>query len=223
MVNMTKHTNTHATRADGPRKTLAVGLVGGIASGKTAVAGLFAELGARVIDADRIAHEVLELPAVCAQLRAQWGDAPFDAEGRPDRARIADLVFGDPDNLRLLNGWVHPPTRERMRAALESARAAGDAPLIVIDAPLLLEAGLEEWCDLILFVAADAACRARRARADRAWETNELARREACQHTAARKRTAADMVLDNNGSLEDTRAEVARLFRELTGQSPTNP
>jgi len=193
-----------------------VGLTGGIASGKSTVAAMFAELGAAIVDADVIAREVLERPAVCEQIRSRWGEAMFDADGRPDRKRIADVAFGDPARLAELNGWIHPPTREEMGARLARAARAGSVPLIVIDAPLLLEGDLDEWCHRIVFVEADAEVRAARARTSRCWDCGEIDRRESAQDPIGKKRGAADAVIRNNGTLDETRAQVRELFRRWT-------
>ena len=192
-----------------------IGLVGGVASGKSTVAALFAQLGAEVIDADAIARDVLESADVRENMRRAWGPSVFDGEGRPDRARVADLVFRDPDKRRELNAWVHPAVRAEMRARLDRSLRGRAAPLIVIDAPLLLEADLEAWCDAIVFVDADPARRAERAAA-RGWLAEEVARRESAQAPLDEKRARADLVIQNNGSVEETLLQVKRLFRQWT-------
>jgi dephospho-CoA kinase len=219
MITARKVTNQRTDKNETSHKPVVVGLVGGVASGKSTVARLFAELGARVIDADKIAHDALERPDVCEKLRESWGDEPFDGAGLPDRARIAAIVFGDAEKLQLLNQWVHPPTRTAMREQLDAALQDDALPMVVIDAPLLLEAGLDAWCDLIIFVAADISCRAKRAMKDRHWNEAEIRRREAHQNALEGKRRQADKVIENHGSLGQTRARVAEFYRELTGTS----
>jgi dephospho-CoA kinase len=190
-----------------------IGLTGGIASGKSSVAAIFARLGAAVIDADAIAREVLRSPEIAEKLRKSWGHETF-RDGRPDRARIAQIAFGDPAKLKELTGWVHPPTLREMRAQLDRALADRGVPLIIIDAPLLIEADLAPWCNALIFVDVADPLRLARARADRGWSDDEVLRREAAQASLAEKRARASIVLDNNGSMEDTRAAVARLFRQ---------
>ena len=212
---------------DAPLRTKAaptiVGLVGGIAAGKSLVAAAFADLGARVINADVIAREVLESPDVCEKLRAAWGGAAFGPDQRPDRDRIAEIVFRHPEKLRALNAWVHPPTREKMKALLDCARTDPNTSLIVVDAPLLLEAGLDAWFDRILFVSAEQSVRADRVGKARAWTPDEISRREAAQIPAEEKRRRAHAVVHNNGTPEETRAQVARLFRQWTPHNPSPP
>jgi len=216
MMSAQNTTNECAEQSKAPRRPVVVGLLGGVASGKSMVAGFLAELGARVIDADKIAGRALRTPHICAQLRQHWGDAPFDSAGNPDPARIAALVFSDPDKLHILNQLVHPPTRAAMRDELDAALRERTLPMAVIDAPLLVEAGLEAWCDKLIFVAATAAQRIQRAAAERHWDENEIRRRETHQDTLARKRSIADIVIKNNSSPEHVRALVAAVFQELT-------
>jgi len=198
---------------------MVIGLTGGIAAGKSTVARMFAELGAEVIDADAIAHEALRLPEMVKKLRAEWGDEVVGRDGVLDRAGIAEMVFRDPEKLRRLNEWVHPRTLTEMRVRLEQLISDCNTPLIVIDAPLLVEAEIENWCDAILFVATDEERRAARAGATRAWSGDELARREGAQVSLEEKRRRAAAIIDNNQSTDETRSQVRRLFRKWTQSS----
>ncbi len=202
---------THPRKPEFP---LVLGLTGGIASGKSTVAGMLGDLGAEVIDADRIAHQALASEAVCRRL-GEWPEDVFDRDGHPDRPKIAKIVFEDRRRLQSLNAMVHPETRRRMRERLEHARRERAVPLIVIDAPLLLEGELDAWCDRLLFVDADRPTRTQRARAARDWDGAEVDRREQAQTSLVEKRRRADIVIDNNGSLERTRTQVEQAFREL--------
>jgi len=200
------------------KSPVVVGLVGGIASGKSTVARLFQRLGATVIDADAIAKEMLRTPAVSDAIRREWGAGLFGADGAPDRAKIAALVFDDAEKLKKLNGWVHPPVLREMRAGLDKALADPAAPLIVIDAPLLMEGELHAWCDALVFVEAGAETRARRAGSDRGWAPGELARREARQAPLEEKRRRADAVVRNDGEESETFEQVQSLFRKWVRQ-----
>lgn len=202
-----------------PAKTPVIGLTGGIASGKSTVAKHLGELGAVVINADAIAHEVLQSPVIRNKIQAHWGDALLDAQGHPDRARIADHVFENPHKLAMLNSWVHPPTLEKIRAYIDKARRNPDTPMIVIDAPLLIETGRDAWCDIVVFIDTTQSERAKRTRADRNWPLQELTRREGRQCSLDKKRQRADYILDNNGPPEALPAKVAELFHALTRTS----
>jgi dephospho-CoA kinase len=193
-----------------------VGVTGGIASGKSEVAAMFAKLGAAVIDADAIVRELLDRPETAEWLRSAWGEGFLDAAGRPDRRKIAEIVFRDPARLKEWTGRLHPLVRNKMKEQADLALRNPAISLIIIDAPLLLEAGLESWCDAILFVDADPTLRAERARAIRGWPEGEFQRREAAQLSLDAKRRHANVIVSNNGSREDTFQEVERLFQQWT-------
>ena len=195
-----------------------IGLLGGIASGKSLVAGLLARRGAAVLDADRAGHEALRLPAVEAAVRNRWGDAVFGPDGRVDRARLARIVF-DPTpkgarDRRFLEQWTHPEIQRLVRQRLEALPA--DTPLTVLDAALILEAGWGKLCEKLVFVDASRGVRLARARA-RGWTDEEFAARESAQESLEFKRTRADVIIDNSGPPEDTELQVERLWRSLVG------
>lgn len=196
------------------------GLSGGIASGKSHVARLLAERGAAALDADAHARAALAEPEVCRALAERWGPDVLDDDGRPRRPAIADRVFGDgasaADERRFLEGLVHPRVRERLRAELDAARAAG-APAAVLDVPLLHEAGWDAECDAVLFVDTPEGVRLARA-AERGWDAGELARREAAQLTLAEKRRRADAVVPG-GETAATAAAVFDLWERFVGVS----
>jgi dephospho-CoA kinase len=198
--------------------SLVVGLLGGIASGKSAVGRILAGERGIVIDADRIAREVLETPGVRFDLLTAFGGRVFGLDGRPDREVLAKTVFASPEARAKLEGFTHPAIRARIRAELQAARKAG-APVIVLDVPLLLENesrhGLVDECDEIVFVDAKDDLREARASASRGWRPGELARREATQMPLAAKRSRAGHVVENQGSLLELEAAVRRLAREI--------
>jgi dephospho-CoA kinase len=199
-----------------------MGITGGIASGKSTVAAIFAELGAAVIDADAIVRELLGSPELARKLREAWGEDYLDAEGRPDRRKIAELVFRDAERLREWTGWIHPEVRKKMKEQADSALHNPAISVIIMDAPLLIEAGLESWCDAVLFVDADPSLRAERARASRKWPEGELQRRELAQAPLDVKRRNADFIISNNGSREELFQQVERIVRQWTGPSQSH-
>ncbi len=204
--------------APAPR-SFVLGILGGIASGKSAVGRLLAGRDGVVIDADALAREILESAEVRRAIRARFGPA-VAPDGSPiDRARLGALVFADPSARRDLENLTHPRVRARVRALLDEARRTG-VPRIVLDVPLLLENdaqhALVRECDVLVFVDADDRAREARARGSRGWAEGEVARREAAQMPLAEKRARADHVLVNRGSLAELERDVAQLLASLT-------
>jgi dephospho-CoA kinase len=182
---------------------LVIGLLGGIGSGKSAVARALAARGCLVLDADAIAREAVCLPDVRAALVARFGGGILDPDGALDRPRLAALAFADPRATADLNAIVHPPVRARLAAALD---AAADRT-VVLDVPLLLESPLAGRVQRWLFV--DAPPEVRDARlAARGWSPAERARREALQPDLSSKRARADAVLENFGDMEDLERQI---------------
>lgn len=192
-----------------------IGLLGGVASGKSTVARMLAEHGAGVLDADRAAHEALDEPEVRSALRRELGEDLFDAAGRLVRRRLAKRVFGPGEDARrartLLEGLIHPRVRQRLKRRLTEMRAARRA-VAVLDIPLLLEAGWGDECDVLLMVETPSDVRAARA-AERGWDTDELSRREAAQAPLTEKRARASAAVVNSGDLDDLRRQVAEFCR----------
>ena len=199
-----------------PTPPLVIGLLGGVAAGKSTVAAAFARHGLLHVDADRIARQVAEDPAVGARLTARFGDGILAADGRLDRAALARKVFGDDEARAGLEAILHPPIRAAILLELRAALAAGRS--VLLDVPLLLENGLIEHCHATVFVAASEAARVARAAA-RGWSEGELQRREAAQAPLARKRAAATFVIDNDGPLEALHAAVASVLQQLLSDS----
>jgi len=192
-----------------------VGLLGGIASGKTAVAAMLAELGATIVSADAVAHEVLERPEIRDRIVARWGDAVGD-NGRIDRDRLAERVFGDPQELAALEAITHPAICAALRQQIDRSRRSDDVLAVVIDAPLLVEAELDGLCDVVAFVDCPPEARRQRAAA-RGWDPEELDRRERHQQPLELKRERADLIVDGNAQIETTFQQVQQLWRRTLG------
>lgn len=196
-------------------KSLVIGVVGGIASGKSTVARLLSGPAGVVIDADRIAREVLEAPETRRELARVFGPGVLAPDGRPDREALAARVFASAKDRAALESFTHPRIRARIQAALDDARAR-HAPRIVLDVPLLLENesehGLAAQCDALVFVEADETLRDARAASVRGWPAGEVARREAAQLPLAEKRARADQVIENRGDLAALERAVASVL-----------
>ena len=196
-----------------------IGILGGVASGKSLIAAQLAQLGAGVLDADRAGHEVLRLPEIETAARARWGAGIFGPDGRIDRARLARVVFAPgPEAERertFLEQRTHPEIGRRLGAQAERLAASG-AVAAVLDAPLLLEAGWDRFCDKVVFVDAPPQVRLARALA-RGWSEEDFAAREAVQESLDVKRKRADVVIDGSGSPERVQAHVERFWHSLVG------
>jgi len=194
-----------------------IGLVGGVASGKSLVAQLFEERGAGLLDADRAGHEVLAHDGEVRQAVVdRWGPSVLAADGSVDRAAIAARVF-DADDVsaterQYLESLLHPRIR-RLLAEKTTQFAAQGRPAVVLDAPLLLEAGWGPLCDLVVMVEADRDVRLARAE-ERGWSAAEFSRREAAQWPVAEKRRAAHATLVNSGDVAALRTAVGELWRK---------
>ncbi|TDC41119.1 dephospho-CoA kinase [Micromonospora sp. KC213] len=189
---------------------LKVGLTGGIGSGKSAVAARLAERGALVVDADRIAREVVA-PGTegLAEIVAAFSDRVLDARGALDRAALGAVVFGDETARRRLEAITHP--RVRARTAELIAAAPPDA-VVVNDVPLLVEVGLAPTYHLVVVVQAAVATRLERLARDRGMAPAEAGRRIAAQADDDRRRAAADVVLPNDGTVDDLHVAVDHLW-----------
>ena len=194
-----------------------IGLLGGIASGKSMVAEQLALCGAKVLNADTIAHEVLQRPEIEAAVRERWGDNVFGADGRIDRRRLAEIVFSPlPNGLEertYLEQLTHPEVIGIIKEQLEGLDKSS-VKAVVIDAPLLAEAGLDKLCDKLVFVDASPEIRLQRAVA-RGWRKEDFTAREDAQKSLDFKRKRADVVIDNSGSPEQTQAQIRRLWQTL--------
>lgn len=190
-------------------------LTGGVGSGKSTVAGLLAEHGAVIIDADEIARQVVApgTPGYDAVV-ARFGAQVVQADGTLDRAALARIVFADDAARADLNGIVHPLVAARSDTLM--AAAPKDA-IVVYDVPLLVETGRADEFDRVVVVEADEQTRLARLAARGVPEADARARM-AAQASDAQRRAVADEVIGNDGSLDTLRREVGELWRRLAGQ-----
>lgn len=190
-------------------------LQGGIASGKSTIGKLLAARGARLLDCDRIAHEVLDLPEVTREV-ASFG-AGVVRDGRVDRKALGAIVFEDPAALVRLEQLVHPRVRDRVRAALESLRTAQGEPrkVAIVDAAVASKMKLVDGdYDLVVFVDVSPETRRRRA-LTRGWAPGELERREARQESLQVLKDRADVVIPNDADdLREAESHVERVWSE---------
>jgi dephospho-CoA kinase len=201
-----------------------VGLVGRTGSGKSTVARVLAEDGAVVIEGDALGHEVTDRdPEVRRALIAEYGEAIYGGDGTLDRRAVAARVFRDREARGRLDRLVHPRIIERIRGRLDRLRSEGFRGVVVIDAALLLDWGLETWCDHVLAVVASEAEQVARLSAARRWSREEAVARLGAQRSNQAFADDADQVIENRGTLAEltraARETIARLLERRAGRA----
>jgi dephospho-CoA kinase len=198
-----------------------IGIVGGIGSGKSYVAKLFGELGCLVIDSDAAVRQGYDDPTIRQTLRDWWDDAVFQPDGTVNRSAIAQRVFGDKEELRrleeLMHRWVDVQRDRAMSAAPPNTVA------FIWDSPLLLETGLNNRCDAVIYVDAPLPERQRRVKSERGWEPQKIIQREKLQFPLDKKRKIADYVLVNSQEALDLRSQVRQLLFRIVAGLPERP
>ncbi|AKU26026.1 Dephospho-CoA kinase [Geobacillus stearothermophilus] len=191
-----------------------IGLTGGIASGKSTVSAMMRELGLPVIDADEAARAVVR-PGEEAyrQIVTAFGPGILRADGEIDRAKLGAIVFNDEQQRKVLNAIVHPAVRKKMLAEKEAHIRSG-AKTVVLDIPLLFESGLTHWVDKVLVVYVDDDVQLRRLMARNGFTEEEALARIRSQWPMAEKVKRADAVIDNNGTIEETRRQLLAILHQ---------
>ena len=199
-----------------------IGILGGIGAGKSTVVRMLIRFGAQAIDADELAHETLESPAVRRELVSWLGTAVLDGGGHVDRKAVGKQVFADREKLERLEALVHPGVRKEITRKLEEFRRErrpdgpdGAEGLLVLDVPLLASTPLRDECDALVFVNASLDVRRERVKRARGWPAGELERRESHQMPVEEKRRLADFVIDNSQEESETLREVEACLGEL--------
>ena len=194
-----------------------VGILGGIGSGKSTVARMFADAGCKVIDADAIAHEVLELPDVLSELTTRWGLSILNNQGKADRKRISEVAFSSPEELDFLNQQIHPYVLEQTKRLIEEYQEDSKVTAIVLDMPLLLEVGWEKKCDFLIFVDCSDEKRHQRIQKNGKINMNQLKKRENFQISLDKKKQKAHYRINNNSDKSDVAEQVAQIFSTIAG------
>lgn len=193
---------------------LTIGLTGGIGTGKSVVAKMLAELGATVLDADKVGHEIY-LPGARAydEVVATFGKKILAPDGTIDRKLLGPIVFADPAALKRLNAIVHPKMFERMREIVVEIHERGNRSPIVIEAAILIEANWGPLFDEIWLVTASRDNVIHRIERDRGLKPEQTEARIRAQLPDDERRKHATLVIENNGTLDDLRATVAGIWR----------
>lgn len=197
---------------------LLVGLTGGIGSGKTTVAKLLADRGAVVVDADELARQALE-PGSRAYQRVLglFGPEIVGPDGQLDRAAIAAIVFSDEEKRQGLESITHPEVFRLLAEAVEWNRATDN--VVVFDAPLIIETGFHEACDVVVVVIAPEEQRIERVMRERGMTAADASVRIAAQTGAAEREAAADVIIENDGDLAALEDRVGELWADLAARA----
>jgi dephospho-CoA kinase len=195
---------------------LKVGLTGGIASGKSTVAEAFAQLGATVLDADKVAREVV-LPGQPAwrKLQQAFGPEFFLPDGEVNRSKLRRLVFSNPEERGKLNAIVHPEVMKEINRRFEQLATSSQDAVVVVDVPLLLEAGVAHRFDRLIVVYVTENVQIKRLRERDGLSLEEARRALRTQMALNEKVEHADYVIYNSGTLDETQAQVEKVWQEL--------
>jgi len=201
-----------------PPSLLVIGILGGIASGKSLVSRQLEKLGAHIIDVDRLGHQALGDDGVQQTLLHRWGDSIFSAEGIVDRQQLGQIVFSEsPDrseSLQFLESLTFPIIETLISDEIAQTSRIGTPRVIVLDAAVMIKAGWDKKCDQLMFVDAPRQIRLERA-LERGWTQQEFEVRERSQIPLEQKRQRADIIIDNSGSEEDTGKQVEHFWHCL--------
>jgi len=188
-----------------------IGILGGIGSGKSTVAAEFAKLGCKVIDADKIAHELLDEPAVKAKIVDLFGRAILDSAGIIVREKLAEVVFTDADKLSSINEIIHPIVLQRIDMLIKKYNSQNQVKAIILDMPLLVEVGWDKRCNKLIFVNCEKKLRLNRAK-KLGFDKNQVKIRENFQISLDNKADLADNTVENNSDFSALARQVTDIF-----------
>lgn len=190
-----------------------IGITGGIGSGKSFVAKLFASFDCVVANADDNAKTVLNKPETQAVLSEWWGSEVISEDGQTNRSLIASIVFSDEEARKKLESLIHPVVRQMQNE--QFAQAPQSTKALIIDAPLLLETDLHTLCSVVVFVQASDEIRLRRVKETRGWDENELHRREEAQLPLDKKADSADYVIINESDQSSVMTQIQQILDDI--------
>ncbi|MGA2094161.1 MAG: dephospho-CoA kinase, partial [Sedimentisphaerales bacterium] len=186
-----------------------IGILGGMCSGKSTVASEFAKLGCVVIDADEIAHNLLDDKTIRAKIVRLFGKDILDGQGKISRGELANTVFSNPGKLSKLTNVLHPRVLAQVEQLINRFNSQPGVKAIVLDIPLLMEVGWEKRCDHIIFVDCKPPIRLERARKTGFFDADTLKIRENLQISLDKKKRIADNIVDNNSDLSGLSKQIA--------------
>ena len=194
-----------------------IGLTGGFKTGKSTVGRMLLELGTEVIDADKLAHKALKPDSsTYEKIIKEFGEKFLDDEGRINRRKLAKLVFSNKEKLNLLNSIIHPYVIDKVKEKIYRTKQSNPDAIVIIDAPLLYEAGMQNIMDKIIVVLATKNKQIQRARQTTSLSEYEIKRRIESQLPLSKKEELSDIVIENNGTLEDTKSQVKKMWKKIS-------
>ena len=193
-----------------------IGLTGGVGTGKSTVAKMFRQLGAVALDADVIAHQAMEPKRLAwRSIVKAFGRDVLNTDQTVNRRRLASIVFSDEQRRRQLERIIHPVVLRQIKRALHRLWRTRGVKVVVLDIPLLLEAGAEGWVDALVVVTAPPEAQRERLQRTHGWSDGETAARIAAQWDLSAKAALADYVVDNSNGVDATRTQVRQLWKQL--------
>jgi dephospho-CoA kinase len=189
-----------------------IGILGGIGSGKSTVAGLFSKLGCGVIDADKIAHQMLKKTLIKKELQKLFGSGIISKKGKIDRRKLAEAAFKSRQKAAQLNRIIHPAVLSRIEQLIKEYNRQPGIKAIVLDVPLLAETGWTKRCDKLIFVSCNLKNRLKRAKKSGLFDKNKLKIREKFQISLDKKRKIAENIVDNNVGLANVKKQILKIF-----------
>lgn len=188
------------------------GITGGVGSGKSFITGEFKNLGAKIIDADKICHELLEDEAIKAQITEIWPTALDCNSGAISRGNLAELAFANKESISKLNKILHPVIIKQIKEFIAKYKKNERGGVVIIDAALLEESGLSSLCDAIIFVETESDLRKKRCIENRNWLSDEVESREKYQMPLSEKKIRAKFIINNGGTMERTIEQVNEIW-----------
>jgi dephospho-CoA kinase len=203
------------SNVSGVSKKPVIGILGGMCSGKSTAAKELGKMGCVVIDADEIAHQLLDNKTIRAKIVHLFGKEILNAEGKISRAELANVVFSNPTKLSKLTGVLHPKVLARVEELINQFNSQPDVKAMVLDMPLLLEVGWEKRCDYIIFIDCAPQKRLERAKKTGFFDADTLKIRENLQISLDKKKRIADNIVDNNSDLSGLSKQIACIFSSI--------
>lgn len=201
-----------------PHQTLIVGITGGTGAGKSIISRIFNDLGAHIIDADKVGRLTLENDEkVKEKVIASFGDSILSPDGKISRKSLGKIVFNDPAKLRLLNSIIHPPMIKTIKREINQIIQSGKNTITAVDAALIFEAEVESYFDIIIAVTADDELRISRLQQRGLSRENALTRIHS-QIPQNEKCDKAHLIVENNGTIQDLEEKATGLYKKILEQ-----